>query len=125
MKTDICLNCKATRGDHVELAARLAEAMKAKGTDPAEAYLTINVSACDTFTLDRKATWHAERGNPPKRYCQLMTGCTTCGARGAVTYHKAHFLIGGRTVERLMHTGCPGPGAAPAPTPKHLTEAPR
>lgn len=102
MNSDICL-CTATRADHADLGARLADALKNKGKDAigGDALVAFNVSACDRFQIDRKATWHAERGHAPRRTCLLLTGCTVCGAPGAVTYHKDARGI-------LRHTSCPG-----------------
>lgn len=127
MDTDIC-TCKATRGDHEALAARIAAAMKNGGKDPIgrDKVVTLDVSACEDFQLDRKATWAAEKkAGPRRRTCLLLTGCTTCGDRGSVTYHKD-------AAGNYRHTGCPGPkGELPPATAavkamdKSKTEAPR
>lgn len=125
MESDIC-KCKATRGDHEALAARMAAALKARGKNPVDhpepSFVT--VGACDRFELDRRATYHAEKArkargdDPDKRYCTLLTGCTTCGTKGSVTYVKVE--------GRYMHAGCPGPGAAKPPSmDKSGIEAPR
>lgn len=105
MENDIC-TCKAKRGDHQELGLRLAAALKGRGKDAVgdDETITLSVAACDSFQLDRKATWNAERGRHIPRMCTLLTGCTVCGS-SSVTYHKDE-------QGRLKHTACPGPKAA-------------
>lgn len=93
MKSDICL-CKATREDHEKANVALAEALKGK-------VIAAMPIACATFRLDRKATWHAERGNPPKHYITRITGCRVCGLGGVMWQKDAH--------EKMQHVGCPGP----------------
>lgn len=91
MTTDICF-CGHLREAHLQGDTALAAALKGE-------------IVCAAFRLDRKATWHAERGQKAKRIVTVLKGCRACGNSSNVTYHKD-------AQGYLRHTACLGPQAA-------------
>lgn len=99
MNTDIC-RCGNARVLHPEPAKGLKAFTALMLLDK------VNVCIYGRFELDRKATWKAERGNAPKHFVTLLTGCTICKTTSA-TYHKG-------PQGQYLHTGCPGAPKAEA-----------
>lgn len=65
-------------------------------------------TVCLRFRLDRKATWHAQKGQPRARGRRIlaMSVCSACkSTQGPFEYVDGH----------MRHRGCPGPRATPAP----------
>lgn len=89
METDLC-TCGIIRAAH--LIVPTAEAV-----------------ACLNFVIDRKATWHAERGQPKPRGRRVLaiSICGVCKSpRGPFE----------RVGKNMVHVGCPGP-KTPMPRP--------